>query len=712
VLNGYQLGTVLGRGGFGITYRAVDLLDQSFAIKEYFPRQFAMRSDADVVVASESDHGIFVDCRRRFLTEARLLATLGHNGGTPGIVRVVTFFEANNTAYSVMEALAGETLDDLLKAEGPALSLQRVISLLHGVLTPLARVHAAGFLHRDIKPSNILICSNGQPVLIDFGSARDMGPSANTTFTQVYSGHYAPIEQMMHGDEQGPFSDIYSVGGVAYRAIGGTLVDARIRQQAALGHSPDPLIPAVVVGRGRYPDALLSAIDQALAVEAHDRPQRVEEMLDLLRVSANDDPTARLTNAAPARTPVGWDTVLAGDRNPPPLNQKRSLPIGTGQPLVGESRLRHVHKTRSFFEWSRAQGNWLKGIWHRGGRSRTAILIALALLAVSICTSVYLWINASDRAAVPLNVASPQSAPSAGSAPSPPVVTASPSVQTEASGTPPSIATRPSSAPMAGVPSSPPLAATAPPAQTEAPGTRPSIAPRPSSPPVAAATPSPPLVAPPPAPALAEETWSPEDRQNARLALALMRLITTPVTESPFNGTEKMAIARFREMASVHPLGGAAGKDLSDLPALGSRLKALLMRDAVSPRGVPSSLATTPASRYARGWEAETGPSHDMVEATYWYGWAARVGDLPAWTQLGLLLARRQSLSDADLRDAALLWWVASQGGDAVASFNLGAMYDRNGNVPRDRALAQHWYNVALSQGMKNAAEALQKLAP
>ena len=118
VLNGYQLLAVIGRGGFGITYRAIDLLDQSFAIKEYFPRQFAMRAGMDVVVASESDQGIFVDCRARFLAEAQLLAALGRNGGTPGIVRVATFFEANNTAYSIMELLTGETLDDVIKTDG------------------------------------------------------------------------------------------------------------------------------------------------------------------------------------------------------------------------------------------------------------------------------------------------------------------------------------------------------------------------------------------------------------------------------------------------------------------------------------------------------------------------------------------------------------------------------------------------------------------
>src|ERR1700750_2156280 len=76
VLNGFQLRAVLGRGGFGITYRASDLLYQSFAIKEFFPRQFAMRAGLDVVVASQPDQAVFLDCRRRFLTEARLLAPL------------------------------------------------------------------------------------------------------------------------------------------------------------------------------------------------------------------------------------------------------------------------------------------------------------------------------------------------------------------------------------------------------------------------------------------------------------------------------------------------------------------------------------------------------------------------------------------------------------------------------------------------------------
>ncbi len=236
-----------------------------------------------MVATSDSDQDVFINCRERFLQEARLLASLGRNGGTPGVVRVITFFEANETAYSVMELLTGETLDEVLRtAPDHALPADKLEVVLRGILEPLRTVHAAGFLHRDIKPSNVLIGADGQPVLIDFGSARFWGPSSNTTQTQIYSGHYAPVEQMMQGTAQGPYSDIYAVGGVAYRAIGGSLVDARIRQQAVLSRQPDPLVPAVEVGRGRYPHDVLQAIDRALAVSAENRPQRAEDLLNLL----------------------------------------------------------------------------------------------------------------------------------------------------------------------------------------------------------------------------------------------------------------------------------------------------------------------------------------------------------------------------------------------------------------------------------------------
>jgi predicted Ser/Thr protein kinase len=392
VLNGYRILGVLGRGGFGITYRASDLLDQSFAIKEYFPRQFAMRADRDVVVASESDEEVFVDCRKRFLTEARLLAALGRNGGTAGVVQVVTFFEANNTAYSVMEFLTGETLQDLLSANA-SLSPQLLFSLLRGILAPLARVHAAGFLHRDLKPSNILIRPDGQPVLIDFGSARDMRPTSNTTYTQVYSGHYAPIEQMIYGASQGPYSDIYSIGGIAYRAIGGSLIDARARQQATLNRASDPLVPAVEVGRGRYPASLLNAIDRALAIAADDRPQRVEEMLALLDDAFDGEPTVRHTRPPESRVRVDRGTALPSSRGARSPRRAWSLAFAR-LPSIG--RLLPVWKHRDA-QRSAASENKRKSLQQKPRTALVLVPATVAVLLVLIGGALYVWLASQSR---------------------------------------------------------------------------------------------------------------------------------------------------------------------------------------------------------------------------------------------------------------------------------------------------------------------------
>jgi serine/threonine protein kinase len=389
-LHGYQILGVLGRGGFGITYRACDLLDQSFAIKEFFPRQFAVRAGHDIVVTSESDEAVFIDCRRRFLIEARLLSTLGRNGGTPGVVQVVTFFEANNTAYSVMELLAGETLDDLLRAS-VSLSPQVLLALLRGILTPLARVHAAGFLHRDIKPSNILIRPDGQPVLIDFGSARDMRPTGNTTYTQVYSGQYAPIEQMTHGAPQGPYTDIYSVGGVAYRAIGGKLADALARQQAVLSRAPDPLIPAAQLGRGRYPAFLLLAIDRALAVAANERPQRVEEMLALLDDTSDSETT--LQSRRPAENPERGAAVAA-----PPAGQSAMPWTGLWSGIIRPFSRLPWASGRGLPRQAAAGQNISRGQPRpQPGIARLAVPAIIAAVAILLAGGAYLWFAGQNQ---------------------------------------------------------------------------------------------------------------------------------------------------------------------------------------------------------------------------------------------------------------------------------------------------------------------------
>ena len=195
-VNGYSIAQVLGQGGFGITYLAHDLLDQSFALKEFFPRQFAARQGQEVVASSDEDATIFDECRDRFLREAKALLRIGRlDDDVSGIVRVHTYFEANGTAYMVMEYLLGDSLEQVLRKTGGPLPEPALRTILAGVLSGLHLVHEAGLAHRDIKPANIIVRPNGTPVLIDFGSTRDIRTAQTGNYTQIFSGGYAPPEQ-------------------------------------------------------------------------------------------------------------------------------------------------------------------------------------------------------------------------------------------------------------------------------------------------------------------------------------------------------------------------------------------------------------------------------------------------------------------------------------------------------------------------------------
>jgi hypothetical protein len=274
-LNGFRIEAVIGRGGFGITYRAADSIDQLFAIKECFPRQFAVRHGRAVFAAEPKSIEPLEECVRRFGLEAKALCHVcEHSPAARGIVKVVTFFFANNTAYLVMELLQGDTLAELIRHSPAGVPPVRLDNILDGLLDALATVHDAGLLHRDIKPSNIFLTDSGRPVLVDFGAVRAISRGQTSTFTRIYSEGFACIEQFT-GSPQGPPADIYAFGATLYTAIGGTVIDAITRSQAALKGDPDPQPSAAVIGAGRYRPELLGGIDAALAVFPDKRPQSV-----------------------------------------------------------------------------------------------------------------------------------------------------------------------------------------------------------------------------------------------------------------------------------------------------------------------------------------------------------------------------------------------------------------------------------------------------
>jgi len=274
-LHEYRVDGVLGEGGFGITYLATDVhLDAAVAIKEYLPQDIVFRASDGTVSPMSSDHRArYQQGLDSFLVEARTLASFRH----PAIVRVARFFEANHTAYMVLEVEKGEPL----KAwwlQHQTISEKALVELLLPLLDGLAAVHDAGFLHRDIKPDNIQVrSSDGSLVLLDFGSASQTAGVASHGLVVVTPG-YAPSEQYGLG-EQGPWTDLYALGATLYWAISGGKKppDAETRKA-----DPKAYTRAVEAGRNVYGATFLRAIDWALNTDASKRPRTVAEFRQAL----------------------------------------------------------------------------------------------------------------------------------------------------------------------------------------------------------------------------------------------------------------------------------------------------------------------------------------------------------------------------------------------------------------------------------------------
>ena len=277
---GFPLGTyrvvrTLGIGGFGVTYLCEHAgLGVQVAVKEYLPNEIAVRDGTEVHPKSAGDRDGFEWGLSRFLDEARTLARFEH----PNVVRVRDRFEANNTAYIVMDYEDGEPLDALLRHHGTLTEAQ-----LKRVVLPVAdglrQVHAAGFLHRDIKPSNVFVRrSDESPVLLDFGSARQALGRRSRSMTAIASAGYSPPEQYERDGAQGAWTDIYALSALCYRAITGNVpMEALSRQRQLLRTRTDPLPKLANARVAGYSSAFLEAVDWGLRVVETERPQDLEE---------------------------------------------------------------------------------------------------------------------------------------------------------------------------------------------------------------------------------------------------------------------------------------------------------------------------------------------------------------------------------------------------------------------------------------------------
>ena len=298
----YRIEALLGAGGFGLTYLAHDgNLNTKVALKEYLPADFAVRSeDQSVQPKSDSAKESFDWGLKRFLDESRTLASFRH----PNIVRVMRFFEANCTAYMVMEFIAGKPLNEWLKERNAPLDEDRIARIAAPILDGLEAIHRAGYLHRDIKPPNIFIRDDGSPILIDFGSAR-MKAAPDQELTAIVTPGFAPLEQYHTHGKQGPWTDIYSLASVLYWLVTGQKpveAPARVREDTmpAAADSGD---------RKRFGAEFLAAIDWGLKPHERSRPQSVAEWRPALLVGDKAALARTRTVTVRPTTPVSAPAV-------------------------------------------------------------------------------------------------------------------------------------------------------------------------------------------------------------------------------------------------------------------------------------------------------------------------------------------------------------------------------------------------------------------
>ncbi|MCL2136729.1 MAG: protein kinase [Coriobacteriia bacterium] len=282
----YIIGRVLGSGGFGITYLTKDLAsDRYFAIKEFFPNEFAVRQqDFSVSSSSSVNSDVMSKGVEHFINEARALVLFKNSRN---IVHVMDAFIENGTAYYAMEYLDGVNCKSLLRNLEGSMPLDYSLEILHSVLNALETVHSHNMLHRDVSLENIFVEKTGTVKLIDFGSARFYVGDKSRNLTVVLKPGYAPPEQYSSGGKQGPWTDIYSLASCFYHLVAGYLIpDAPDRISGKQVVRLDRLVPSVH-------EQTALAIEKALSLDFRDRYQTIEEFSFALggtAVSAQKEP--------------------------------------------------------------------------------------------------------------------------------------------------------------------------------------------------------------------------------------------------------------------------------------------------------------------------------------------------------------------------------------------------------------------------------------
>ena len=333
----YRIISVLGSGGFGITYLAEhELAGRNVCIKEFFPKEFYNRDDNShsISLGSKGSAKIMDAFKAKFLKEAKTIARLNH----PNIIHIHDVFEENNTAYYVMEYIEGESLSSLVRTRG-ALSEAEAVRYIRSVAEALGYIHERKIMHLDIKPANVMLNSeDGQVVVIDFGLSKQYDEEGNqTSSTPVgISAGFAPMEQYQQGGvkEFSPETDIYSLGATLYYLVTGQVPP----QAVCVADEGLPELPA------HLSSGVRNAIERSMTFQRKHRPHSAKEFLALLEDNTHEVvviPTPKPTPSpvsAPVSAPVDDKTSVAASA---PVADERTVvgaPAPKAQPALQQKK--------------------------------------------------------------------------------------------------------------------------------------------------------------------------------------------------------------------------------------------------------------------------------------------------------------------------------------------------------------------------------------
>lgn len=309
----YHIGKVLGKGGFGVTYKAYDKIENIVvAIKEYYPNGMAHRDTGttQVSINDKSQKDNFQTGAEKFYTEAK---TISRFNGNPNIVGVRDFFYENGTAYFAMEYLDGMDLKHYIQMCGGKLTQENVVHIARVISDALVITHSMNVLHRDISPDNIYILDSGEIKLIDFGAARQVMSQESKSLSVILKHGFAPLEQYQRKGKQGAWTDIYALGATLYYALTGKIPDDATERidEPELGNAKDYGVDA----------ELWKIINKCMAVKIADRYSGVIDLkTDLNKLGIKEkelERTSILTKEYQKQTDSGDSTVSMGKTDIP-----------------------------------------------------------------------------------------------------------------------------------------------------------------------------------------------------------------------------------------------------------------------------------------------------------------------------------------------------------------------------------------------------------